>query len=141
MDVLHERLQVYLDPQPKYFRPDALLAREKICLALERLGTRDEAFRVATNFGIAPSTMSKHFNRVMELIHEHFRYLSVTFILCACIFVLVIPTFTPTVFVTRNEISLPNSAEMKEISQWFKANRCLPNCIGAIDGKHFQTIA
>ncbi len=43
--------------------------------------------------------------------------------------------------VLYNEIKLPDAGQCEVIAQHFYAERGMPGCIGAMDGKHFQICA
>jgi len=107
-----QRIKPYLVSSAEHKAPSCrapVLPREALAMALTRLGTKGEGFRVAKLFGRGDSTLTKWLDIVCRAILASF----------------------------PEAISLPTADELKVLCKTMQARRGFPMAWGAEDGKYF----
>ena len=108
-----QRIKPYLVSSAEHKAPSCrapVLPREALAMALTRLCTKGEGFRVAKLFGRGDSTLTKWLDIVCRAILASF----------------------------PEAISLPTADELKVLCKTMQARRGFPMAWGAEDGKYFE---
>ena len=110
-DALFARIEQFLQPAVAVVRYDCITSLECVLIALMRLGSRAELRHVERHFGVSKTTIQQCLDRFCQVVVDKLK--------ASCV-------FQPR---TKDELD--------DIMRQIRAQRGLPACAGALDGKHW----